>query len=285
MLRDAGVDEPRREARLLTALATGSGPSMRDEAGVPPAAAERLAALVRRRAAREPYAFLAGEREFMGLPFLVSRATLVPRPETECLIEFLLEDRPARRILDLGIGSGAMLLALLSRWRNARGVGVDRSPAALAVARRNAAALGLTARAALVASDWTRALRPAPTFDLVVCNPPYVASRELPSLAPEVRDHEPHLALDGGRDGLDPVRALLPGLVAVLAPDARAVWETDPRRWEDLAAVVDRAGGRNIAPVPDLTGRRRGLFASFPRQGNAPAGTNSQLPPDRARVL
>ncbi len=284
VLRDAGVDEPRREARLLAALAAGEDSHLAGDACLPTPVVRRLASLVARRAAREPYALLAGEREFLGLRFSVSDATLVPRPETECLVEALLEGRPAQLVLDLGTGSGAMLLALLSRWTDARGVGVDRSPAALAVARRNATAHGLDRRVSLAASDWASALRPEPTFDLAVCNPPYVARGDLLSLEPEVRDHEPRLALDGGRDGLDPVRALLPGLVPVLMPGARVVLETDPRLWEALAATVDRFGGRDIVALPDLTGRRRGLLASFPGPGAGPSGEPSVGPRRPPRI-
>jgi release factor glutamine methyltransferase len=262
-LRNAGVDGPRREARLLVALATGAKCSLAADTQLTPEAQERLAALVARRAAREPYAYLAEEREFMGLRFTVSGAALIPRPETESLVEALLEDQPAQHVLDLGTGTGAMLLSLLNRWRSACGVGVDLSPAALVVARHNADALGLRGRALLLASDWSSALRPDPIFDLVVCNPPYIPSGEIGGLDPEVRDYEPRLALDGGRDGLEPARALLPGLVRVLAPGARVVFETDPRLWDGLAALVGQSGGTDIACLRDLTGRRRGLVARF----------------------
>ena len=262
-LRNAGVDGPRREARLLVALATGTERSLAADARLTPGAQGRLTALVARRAAREPYAYLAEEKEFMGLRFTVSGAALIPRPETESLVEALLEDQPAQYVLDLGTGTGAMLLSLLDRWRGARGVGVDRSPAALAIAGRNADALGLRGQVLLSASDWSSALRPVPTFDLAVCNPPYIPSDEICGLDPEVRDYEPRLALDGGPDGLDPVRALLPGLVRVLAPGARAVFETDPRLWDGLAALVGQSGGTGIACLRDLTGRRRGLVARF----------------------
>ena len=262
-LRNAGIDGPRREARLLVALAKGAEPSLGADARLTPEAQGRLAALVARRAAREPYAYLAEEREFMGLRFTVSGAALIPRPETESLVEALLKDQPAQYVLDLGTGTGAMLLSILDRWHSTHGVGVDRSPAALAVARHNADALGLCARALLLASDWSSALRPVPTFDLAVCNPPYIPSGEICGLDPEVRDYEPRLALDGGPDGLNPVRAALPGLVRVLTPGARAVFETDPRLWDGLAALVDQSGGTDIACLRDLTGRRRGLVARF----------------------
>lgn len=264
LLREAGVDGPRREARLLVGLASGLDAFLPTDTRLSPDAAGRLEVLVARRAAREPYAHLAEEREFMGLRFLVSGAALIPRPETECLIEALFRDRPARHILDLGTGTGAMLLSLLDRWPDARGVGVDRSVTALAVAGRNVTALGLHGRALLLASDWTGALRAAPTFDLAVCNPPYVRTDEIGTLDPEVRDYEPRLALDGGSDGLDSVRGLLPRLVRMLEPGARAVFETDPRLWEGLAALTEQHGGRDISCIPDLAGRRRGLIARFP---------------------
>ncbi len=264
LLRDAGVDGPRREARLLVGLATGLDAFLASDTRLSSDAAGRLEVLVARRAAREPYAHLAEEREFMGLRFFVSGAALVPRPETECLVEALVRDQPAGHVLDLGTGTGAMLLSLLDQWPDARGVGVDRSVAALAVAGRNVAALGFRGRALLLASDWAGALRAAPTFDLAVCNPPYVRTDEIGTLDPEVRDYEPRLALDGGLDGLDSVRALLPRLVRMLGPGARAAFETDPRLWEGLATLVKRYGGRDISCVPDLAGHRRGLIARFP---------------------
>ncbi len=246
------------------ALALGESPTLASDTLLPAAAQTSLAELVARRAAREPYAYLAGIREFMGLEFLVSRAALIPRPETECLVETLLAAPPARCILDLGTGTGALLLSLLTWWKEAHGVGIDRSTGALALAARNVRRLGLQSRALVVASDWCAALRPGALFDLVVCNPPYVPSHEIDTLAPEIRDFEPRLALDGGEDGLDPVRVLLHCLPSVLQPGARVMFETDHRQWDALAARVERSGAEHIACIPDLSGRRRGLLARFP---------------------
>src|SRR5262249_6137776 len=174
---------------------------------------ERIAAMAARRLAREPVARIVETREFWGLSLRVSPAVLVPRPETETVVATALAalDRDADRarpvrIADLGTGSGALLLALLSELPNAFAVGTDLSMDALAVARDNAERLGLAARAAFVACDFAGGL--AGPFDLVVANPPYVASHELAQLAPEVRDHDPLLALDGGADGLRAYRAL-----------------------------------------------------------------------------
>ena len=263
-LRAVGVEAPRREARLLVALALGRAPTLATDVCIPAGVQATIDRLIARRANREPYAHLAGVREFMGHNFSVSAAALVPRPDTECLVEALLEAAPARRILDLGTGTGAILLSLLSRWPEAQGVGVDCSLPALELSRRNAESLTLGTRVAFVASDWCSALGGAADFDLAVCNPPYVRSSDLRTLEPEVREFEPLLALDGGPDGLVPVRSLLPGLIRVLAPDARIVFETDPSLWGDLATLVERAGGHSLFCIRDMAGRSRGMLARFP---------------------
>lgn len=262
-LAGAGVEEPAREARLLAGLALGipeERQAMDPGAPVPRAAAARLGALVRRRAAREPFAHIAGVREFMGMELAATPAALVPRPETECLVEALLAGGPARRVLDLGTGSGAILIALLGRWPEAEGVGVDRSEAALRLARRNARRHGLAGRASFALSDWSEALAPAPGHDLAVCNPPYVRTADLAGLDPEVGRHEPRLALDGGADGLGPARAALAGLARVLRPGARVAFETDPPLWDGLRRLFEERGIGEVRPVPDLAGRRRGVL-------------------------
>jgi release factor glutamine methyltransferase len=184
-------------------------------------------ALVARRMAREPLAFILGRREFWSLDFAVSSATLIPRPDSETLIEAALAAfagrAPPRRVLDLGTGTGCLLLAALSEFRHAIGIGVDRSAAAAALAARNAASLGLADRAIFVCCDWASALDGC--FDLVVCNPPYIPSSELGDLMPEVARHEPPSALDGGPDGLSAYRRLVPELHCLLSPDGFAVLE------------------------------------------------------------
>lgn len=277
-LRAAKVEAPRREARLLVALALGQAPTLATDVCIPEGVQAAIDRLVARRADREPYAHLAGVKEFMGHDFSVSAAALIPRPETESLVEALLEGTPARRILDLGTGTGAILLSLLSRWPEAHGVGVDCSLPALELAMRNAESLTLNSRAAFVASNWCSALGGATVFDLVVCNPPYVRSGDLRALEPEVREFEPFLALDGGPDGLAPVRSLLPDLIRVLAPDARVAFETDPPLWGDLAALVEQAGGRSLTCIRDLAGRSRGMLALFPDASGQVRFRSSQNP-------
>jgi release factor glutamine methyltransferase len=262
-LRAAGIEGARAEARLLLRHVTGLPPedlvADRDrslEAG----AVSRFEALVARRAAREPMAYVLGEREFWSLPLSVGPGVLVPRPETETLVEAALEAFPDRtaplRILDLGTGSGCLLLALLREYPNAVGVGVDRSAEALAHAARNARRHGLDGRALLVRGDWGRGL--AGPFELIVANPPYVASGELTELAPEVARYEPRAALDGGADGLDAYRAILPDLPRLLAPAGVACLEIGAGQATALAALAE-VGGFRVAVRPDLAGIPRCL--------------------------
>ena len=183
----------------------------------------RLAEYARRRLAGEPVARILGEKEFWGLPLQLSSATLVPRPDTETVVELALQllraggdlDRPLR-IADLGTGSGAILLALLSELPAAQGFGTDISEAALQTAGANAARAGLSGRATFIACDYASGL--AGPFDLIVSNPPYIRSADIDGLAAEVRNHDPMAALDGGADGLDAYRALIPQAAGLLAP-------------------------------------------------------------------
>lgn len=243
VLRAAGIEEPRREARLLLGHLLGRAPGLlTTEAGVPvgDTEAQCFRELVARRAAHVPAAHLTGTRGFWTLDLIVTPDVLVPRPDSETLIEAALAalpDRSAvRRVLDLGTGSGALLLAALAEFPAALGVGVDRSPAALAVARANAARAGLADRALFVCGDWTVPLRA--TFDLVLANPPYVPSGAIAGLAPEVRDHDPRAALDGGPDGLAAFRAILADLPRVLASSGLAVLELGAGQAADVAALA-----------------------------------------------
>jgi len=270
--RAAGLDAPELDARLLTALALGL-----DHAGLiasaerPLAAGEQRAidAVAVRRLAREPVARIVGMREFWGLPFRVTPAVLVPRPETETVVEAALaavEDRGARhrnlRIADIGTGSGALLLALLSELASATGIGTDLSAAALAVARDNARRLGLAARAAFVCADHAAAL--TGSFDLIVANPPYVASPDLGSLAPEVRDHDPRLALDGGEDGLAAYRRLADEAGRVLAPDGDLILEVGAGQASAVVALFAARGLATLRPAKqDLAGVARALHIGF----------------------
>lgn len=221
-LEAAGVDSPVLDARLL--LEAGAGVARLDIVTDPrrPVTAEQIAAvdaLVRRREAREPVSHILGRKAFWTLDLIITPDVLTPRPETELLVEEALralpQDRPAR-ILDLGVGSGAVLLAVLHERPLAHGVGVDLSNDALAIADANARALGLQDRVELLRGAWTETVDGF--FDVVVSNPPYIPSADIDRLAPEVARYEPRLALDGGADGLDAYRAILAALSGVLTP-------------------------------------------------------------------
>jgi release factor glutamine methyltransferase len=223
-LRVAGVESPRREARLLLAYAMGVKQEdlVSRHVGQPRAdALVRLETALARRAAREPLAYILGSREFWSLDFAVGPEVLVPRPDSETLIEEALRRFPDRdaslRVLDLGTGSGCLLLAFLSERPAAQGVGADISQAALAVAAQNAAALGLDDRTRFVRSDWTKKI--SGRFDAIFINPPYIAQSELNALEPEVARYEPRSALDGGLDGLAAYREIAGSLRRHLNPE------------------------------------------------------------------
>lgn len=243
-MRAAGIDRPRLEARLLLAHALGvaQGDLLRDrDAEVDRAV---LVPLLDRRLAHEPLSLIVGRREFWSLTFAVSPATLVPRPESETVIEAALrafEGRPAPgRVLDLGTGTGCLLLATLSEIPTAFGVGVDRSPAAAALARSNAVTLGLADRAAFLCADWARPL--AGGFDLVLCNPPYITTSAVDGLMPEVARFEPRSALDGGPDGLAAYRELLPEISHLLRPNGIAVLELGQGQAGPVGELARQAG-------------------------------------------
>ncbi len=266
--RTAGIDSPELDARILVGYALGL-----DHAAVAAADAHRLngdqeeaiAALARRRLTHEPIARIVGCKEFWSLPLRVDATTLVPRPETETIVEAALDavdacgprSRPLR-IADLGTGCGAILLALLSELPNAFGLGTDANTAALSVARDNARRLGL-ARALFVACDTAAALR-AP-FDIIVSNPPYIASADIAALAPEVRDFEPRGALDGGPDGLDFYRAIAAAAPALLPPGGIAIVELATGQAANVAALFAGAGLAPMPPRADLNAVPRALLA------------------------
>jgi release factor glutamine methyltransferase len=267
MFAAANLDTPALDARIIVGHALGL-----DHAALAAAAEralgaeerERIAAMAARRLSREPVARIVGSKEFWGLPLRVTPAVLVPRPETETLVSTALavidrEGARARplRIADLGTGSGALLLALLSELPNAFAVGTDRSLAALAVARENAQRLRLAARAAFVACDFAGAL--AGGFDLVVANPPYVASAELAHLAPEVRDHDPRLALDGGPDGLWAYRALAADAARLIGARGHMAVEVGAGQAAAVAALFAQGQPLDVTAVPDLEGTPRAL--------------------------
>jgi len=259
-LREAGIDNPRLEARLLLAHALGLSQEAllaAPEAAVP----EKFDTVLARRAAREPLAFILGRQEFWSLSFAVSPATLIPRADSETLIEAVLAAFPnhARpsRILDLGTGTGCLLLAALSEFPAAFGVGIDVSSAAAALAAANAAALGLSGRAAFLAGDWAAAIG-VQKFDLILSNPPYIPSGDIQGLMTEVVGHEPARALDGGADGLAAYRAILAALPRLLAPAGVAVLELGIGQ-RARVAVLAEAAGFSASARADLGGIARAL--------------------------
>lgn len=268
-LSAAGIEAPAREARLLLGLAAQVPLAVMigfPERPVDAAGVAAFRALLVRRADREPMSHLIGEREFWSLPFFVSRDVLDPRPDSEALIEAVLGavgDRAAPlRLLDLGTGSGCLLVTLLRELPRTRGWGVDKSRAALAVAGRNAERLGVADRTIFREGSWTGALRPEDggAFDIIVSNPPYIPRADIVELEPEVARHEPHLALDGGEDGLDAYRALAPLLVAHLAPGGVAALEIGIGQAEGVTALMAGAGLKAAGRQQDLAGRVRCLL-------------------------
>jgi len=264
-LRAAGIEDARREARLLLAHALGCRIEdlLRDpRAGVPDAARAQYQAAVARRAAREPLAHVTGHQGFWSLDLAVSPATLIPRADSEALIEAALQAFPDRRavraILDLGTGTGALLLAALAEFPQARGLGVDRVPEAAALAAANARRNRLEARAGFLAGNWAEPI--AARFDLVLCNPPYIARDAIPILMPEVARHEPATALDGGADGLESYREVLAALPRLLAPEGRAILELGEGQRAAVEALAAEAGLHPIGCRTDLGGVERALL-------------------------
>ena len=254
VLRAAAIDQPRMEARWLLGHAMGATAEtlLRDpRAPVPAAAARAFSAMLARRARREPMAYITGTVGFWGLDFAVSPATLIPRADSEALVEAALAHAPqARRVLDLGTGTGCLLLAVLSERPAAIGIGVDIQPAAAALARRNATALGLPAH--FLAGDWAQAI--AGRFDLVLANPPYIEAAAIAGLTPEVAAHEPAMALDGGADGLAAYRSILADLPRLLAPGGVAVLELGLGQGPAVASLAATAGFEWRSPHTDLNG-------------------------------
>ncbi|MGK9165862.1 peptide chain release factor N(5)-glutamine methyltransferase [Inquilinus limosus] len=263
-LAAAGVDSAMSDARVLLMAALGwdrTALLSRGAETLPEAAAVRYAGFLARRAGREPVSRILGRREFWSLDFALGPATLDPRPDSETLVEVALAAAPDRdlRVLDLGTGTGCLLLAVLHDRPAAFGVGVDRSEAAARVARENARALGLANRAAFLVGDWATAL--GARFDLVLSNPPYIPEGEIAALEPEVRDHDPRLALSGGADGLDAYRALAAALPDLLTPGGTAVVELGIGQAPDVAEMFRRAGLDIDGTPHDLGGIPRCVVA------------------------
>lgn len=264
-LAAAGVETPLLDARLLIlaalkldALALLTAP----DATVEPASIELARSLVARRAAHEPVARILGEREFRGLRFQLSPGTLEPRPDSEVVVEAALDAVSERngaplRLLDLGTGTGCLLIALLAALPGASGTGIDQSADALVTARANAVLNDVAGRSTFAQGDWLDGL--VGPYDLVISNPPYITRSDMARLSPEVRLHDPAAALDGGEDGLDAYRQLSKALLPVLAPDAVVVIEIGAGQAGDVTALFVDAGFERTTTRADLGGHIRAL--------------------------
>jgi release factor glutamine methyltransferase len=272
-LKSASIDSAELDARMLTGAALGldlTGLVAATTRIITQDEASCLESFTRRRLAGEPVARILGVKEFWGLVLHLSPATLVPRPDTETVVEMALEiergesrSHQPRRIADIGTGSGAILLALLSEWREAIGVGTDISLEALQTASGNAARLRLLPRAAFVACNYTAAL--SGVFDLIVSNPPYIRSAEIAKLGREVREYDPRDALDGGTDGLAAYRALIPEAAKLLAPGGRLIVEAGCGQSGPISALMATSGLMSERPPrADLAGIPRAISGRKP---------------------
>jgi release factor glutamine methyltransferase len=269
-LKSAAIESAELDARILTGHALGldlTGLISAAQRQLTPNESARLEEFACRRLAGEPVARIIGEKEFWSLPLQLSSATLVPRPDTETVVELALElvraggdlDRPLR-IADLGTGSGAILLALLSELPDATGIGTDVSAEALQTAQDNAFNLGFSDRAAFVRCNYASGL--CGPFDLIVSNPPYIRTSDIAGLDPEVRDHDPQLALDGGADGLEAYRVLIAQGACLLAPGAALVVEAGQGQTAQIEALMTAAGLTLPGPPrADLAGVARAVGA------------------------
>jgi release factor glutamine methyltransferase len=261
-LETGGIDQPVIDSRLLLEAAAGV---TRVEIITDPhrlltgEQMETFDGYIERRLRREPVSHILGRKGFWKIMLSVTPHVLTPRPDTEVIVDEALKAFPeamAFNLLDLGVGSGAILLAILAERPAAKGLGVDISEEALAVARENAANLDLNNRAALLRGDWTTGLADE-SFDLVVSNPPYIATEEIETLDPEVKDHEPRVALDGGPDGLDPYRVLAPEILRVLKPGGLFAVEIGHTQAQAVEALFRDAGGAQVRTIKDLALRDR----------------------------
>ena len=272
-LKSAGVDSPVIDARLLVeAAASATRADLLTDPYRPltPDQAATLDDYVERRARREPVSHILGRKGFWKIMLGVNSHVLTPRPETEVVVDHALrafEEHQAFDMLDLGVGSGAIVLAILAERPAARGLGVDVSEEALAVARENAANLDLNNRVALLRGDWTAGLQDE-GFDLVTANPPYIPSRDIETLAPEVRDHEPRLALDGGEGGLDAYRLLAPEILRVLKPGGLLLVEIGFDQGESVPPLFHAAGAQAVGVLKDLSDRDRVVIGRKKALGN-----------------
>jgi len=261
-LKTGGIDQPAIDARLMLEAAAGVS---RLEIVTDPyreLTADQRAeydALLERRMKREPVSQILGRKGFWKIMLKVTRDVLTPRPDTEVIVDEVLkttDEHQAFSILDLGVGSGAVILAILAERPAAMGLGIDVSEEALAVARENAANLDLEGRCALMRGDWTAGLGEA-SFDVVVSNPPYIPTADIETLEPEVREHEPRLALDGGPDGLDAYRRLAPEILRVLKAGGLFAVEIGHDQSAAVEALFRTAGARDVRTIKDLSLRDR----------------------------
>jgi release factor glutamine methyltransferase len=263
-LRAAGVPDPARDARILLAHAASvdaARVTLIAPEEIAPDIAERYEKLIALRAVRVPVSHLVGQRAFYGRDFKVSRDVLDPRPETESLIELALSE-PFERVLDLGTGSGCILVTLLAEQQVARGLGLDLSEAACLQASANAVLHGVQARAEIKQSDWFSAAEGR--FDLIVSNPPYLAQSEMADVSPELRLHEPEMALTDGQDGLSVYRIIAAQAQGYLTPTGRVLAEIGWQQGADVKAIFEAAGWGRVRILPDLGGRDRVLWADTP---------------------
>jgi release factor glutamine methyltransferase len=262
-LAKAGVQSARLDAELLMAAAAGRSRAavVADAARVDANVMDRFEAMVARRAAREPLAYIVGSREFFSLEFAVCPGVLIPRPETETVVEAALEFlrvRPAACVLDIGTGSGAIAIAIAANAPDARIVASDISQVSFEIARSNAARHRCEDRIPFRQGDCFTALEAdAPPFDLIATNPPYIAGSEMAMLEPEVRDFEPRIALEGGSDGMDFYRRIAAGLARWLAPGGEVILEVGAGQADAVAAMMRGAGCRETERLRDLAGVAR----------------------------
>jgi release factor glutamine methyltransferase len=261
-----GIESPRLNAELLIGHALGLKRMqlyMQFERPLTEADLEKIRPLVKRRAGREPLQYIMGETEFFGLKLKVDRRALIPRPETERLMELVTQHLPVppATILDLGTGSGAIALALARTWPEAAVTAVEKSDQALALARENAEACGLAARVKFISSDWFAGIPVADKFGLIVANPPYLSDEETAATPPEVRDFEPHSALSAGRNGAADLERIIGAAKPWLTPGGLLACETGIAQHATLAALAAAQGYARVESLRDLTGRDRYLFA------------------------
>lgn len=263
-LADSGIEDARSESRGLLAHVMSINTAQvfaRADEELDTLAVGAFELCVNERAAGKPFAHITGKREFWSMPLQVSPATLIPRPDTETVLELVTElfkDREAPHdILDLGTGSGCLLLALLSIFQKANGIGLDVSEKAIDVANRNADSLDLNDRAQMVCSSWHDAIDGE--FDLIVSNPPYIPTNDIPNLDRSVRDHEPHLALDGGPKGLDAYHYLIPTSANLLRSDGVLAVEVGIDQASDVSEIAAQSGFALYRVRRDLSGIERAL--------------------------